>query len=128
MRKRLFGMLFVYAGWGIGIGLAQVTTGTILGTVSDSTGGVVPAATITIRNVQTGISRTVSTDSAGRYTVPQLGLGHYEVMAEAAGFQTSVRSGLELTVGRQAVVDFSLQVGALAERVTALREQPLSLA
>ena len=125
LRNRLFWMQLVCLLSGAGISIAQITTGTILGTVRDSTGGVVAAATVTIRNAQTGISRTVTTDSAGRYTVPQLGLGQYEVTTEASGFQTSVRSGIELTVGRQAVVDFSLQVGAVAEKVTVTGEAPL---
>ena len=125
LRNGLFWIQLVCVLFGAGISAAQVTTGTILGTVRDSTGGVVPAATVTVRNVQTGISRTVTTDSAGRYTVPQLGLGQYEVTTEASGFQTAVRSGIELTVGRQAVVDFSLQVGAVAEKVTVTGEAPL---
>ncbi|MBI4458891.1 MAG: TonB-dependent receptor, partial [Acidobacteria bacterium] len=107
------------------VALAQVTTGTILGTVADPTGAVIPGSTITIRNVETGITRTVATDAGGRYRVQQLGLGDYEVTAESAGFQTVVRSGITLTVGREAVVDFSLQVGAVTERITVTGEAPL---
>src|SRR3990172_8139379 len=105
--------------------LGQVTTGTILGTVMDASGGVVPGGTITIRNIETGISRTLTTDAAGRYVAPQLPLGRYEVRAEAAGFQTITRSGIEITVGRQATVDFSMRVGAVAEQVTVVGEAPL---
>ncbi|MBI4465674.1 MAG: TonB-dependent receptor [Acidobacteria bacterium] len=105
--------------------LAQVTTGTILGTVTDSTGAVIPGATINIRNVETGIARSVASDAEGRFRVPQLGLGSYEVVAEAPGFQSVVRSGITLTVGREAVVDFTLQVGAVAERITVTGEAPL---
>ncbi|MBI4464390.1 MAG: carboxypeptidase regulatory-like domain-containing protein, partial [Acidobacteria bacterium] len=108
-----------------GVLLAQVTTGTILGAVSDSTGAVIPGATVTVRNVETGISRTITTDAAGRYRVPQLGVGSYEVTAETAGFQTVVRSGITLTVGREAVVDFALQVGAVSEKITVTGEAPL---
>ncbi|MBI3895995.1 MAG: TonB-dependent receptor [Acidobacteria bacterium] len=104
---------------------AQVTTGTISGTVSDSTGAVIPGATVTLRNTETGISRTITTNAQGRYTAQQLGLGMFEVTAEAAGFQSVVRSGIEMTVGRQAVVDFTLQVGAVAERITVTGEAPL---
>lgn len=105
--------------------MAQVTTGTISGTVSDSTGAVIPGANVAIRNIDTGISRTVSTDAAGRYTAPQLGLGNYEVTAEAPGFQSVVRSGITLTVGREATVNFTLQVRAVAERITVTGEAPL---
>ena len=111
--------------FGVGIALAQVTTATISGTVSDSTGAVVPGAVVTVRNVETGITRTVSTDSAGRYRAPRLGMGDYAVTAESAGFQTSVRSGITLTVGRAAVVDFALQIGAVAETITVTGEAPL---
>ncbi|MBI1955201.1 MAG: carboxypeptidase regulatory-like domain-containing protein, partial [Acidobacteria bacterium] len=108
-----------------GMMYAQVTTGTIMGTISDSTGAVIPGATVTIRNVETGISRTATTDAAGRYRVPQLGLGSYEITTESAGFQTSVRTGVTLTVGREATVDVALQVGAVAERITVTGEAPL---
>lgn len=126
MRTRRLAWVFVVCLFlGSGVALAQVVTGTISGTVSDSTGAVVPGATVTVRNVETGISRTVTTDAAGRYRAPQLGLGNYEVSAESAGFQTAVRSGITITVGREAAVDFTLQVGAVAERITVTGEAPL---
>src|SRR3989338_7855277 len=105
--------------------VAQVITATISGTVKDSTGAVVPNATVTVRNVETGITRTVTSDEAGRYRVPQLAPGDYQVTSEAAGFQTAVRSGITLTVGREAVVDMALQIGAVAERITVTGEAPL---
>ena len=110
--------------WG-GIAASQVTTGTILGTVSDSSGAVVPGSTITIRNVETGISRTLTADAAGRYVAPQLPLGNYEVTAESSGFQTMIRRGITLTVGREAVVDFTLGVGQITERIVVTGEAPL---
>ncbi len=105
--------------------LGQVTTATISGTVSDSTGAVIPGATVTVRNVETGISRTVTTSTEGRYAALQLGLGGYVVTAETAGFQTMVRAGITLTVGREAVVNMTMQVGAVAETVTVTGEAPL---
>ena len=108
-----------------GMSLAQITTGTISGTVSDSTGAVIPGAAITIRNTDTGISRSVTANAAGRYQAPQLALGSYEVTAESAGFQPFVRSGINLTMGREAVVDFAMEVGAVAERITVTGEAPL---
>lgn len=91
-----------------GIISAQVITGTISGTVSDPTGAVLPGARITVKNVETGIARAATTDAMGRYTAAELGLGSYEVSTEAPGFQTAIRSGITLTVGRAAVVDFTL--------------------
>src|SRR5690349_1234380 len=69
----------------------QGTTGTILGTIQDSSGALVPAATVQITNVETGIGRTVTTDTRGFYTAPNLGLGEYQVTVTANGFQTEVR-------------------------------------
>ena len=104
---------------------AQVSTGTVSGTVSDSTGAVVPGAMVAIRSAETGMTRSVTTDDSGRYRAPQLGLGIYEITAQAQGFQTVVRSGITLTVGQEAVVNFSLQVGAVAERIEVTGEAPL---
>ena len=86
----------------------QATTGTISGTISDSTGAVVPDAIITIRNVETGMSRTVATDPAGRYAAFQLEPGSYEGTAAAAGFQTVVRRQITLTDGHEAIMDITL--------------------
>lgn len=104
---------------------AQVTTATILGTVKDTTGAVIPGASIAIKNLDTGMTRTLVTDDQGRYHAPNLSLGNYEVQASLAGFQTEVRSGVVLTVGREAVVDFTLKVGEITEKVMVLGEAPL---
>ena len=106
-------------------GNAQVTLGTISGIVKDSTGAVMPAAKIEILNEDTGIARTVEADTAGRYTVPALGLGKYRVTASLQGFQSEVRTGIELTVGREAVVNFELQIGAVSQSVEVSGEAPL---
>jgi len=104
---------------------AQVTTGTISGTVTDSTGAVLPGTNIVIQNEDTGISRTVTTDSAGRYLAPSLTLGNYRVTATLQGFQSEVRTGIVLTVGREAVVDLKLTVGAVTQSVEVTGEAPL---
>src|SRR5213592_933920 len=104
---------------------AQVTTATIAGVVQDASGAVIPGVSITIKNVETGATRTATSDEGGRYTVPELTLGDYEVEAQLAGFQTEVRSGITLTVGRSAVVNFALKVGQLSDKVTITPEAPL---
>ncbi len=104
---------------------AQTITGTISGTVKDQAGAVLPGVTITVTNLETGIARTTTTDSDGRYHVPQLSLGEYQVQAELEGFKTEVRTGIKLTVGREAIVDFTLQVGQITEQVTVRGEAPL---
>ena len=107
------------------LAFAQITTGTISGTVTDSTGAVVPGVNVTLKSVEKGITRTVRTDEGGRYRAPELALGSYEISAEASGFETVVRSGITLTVGREAVVDFTLQVGTITDKITVTGEAPL---
>jgi carboxypeptidase family protein/TonB-dependent receptor-like protein len=101
----------------VGIGSAQVTTGTISGTVKDSSGAVLPGAKVVLSNQETGVSRTVQTDSSGRYSASSLSLGNYRVTASLEGFQTEVRTGIVLTVAREAVVDLALSVGAVTQTV-----------
>ena len=104
---------------------AQVTTGAISGTVADASGAVLPGAKVIIVNEDTGISRAAQTDAAGRYSAPSLGVGRYKVTASQDGFQTEVRSGIVLTVGRDAAVNFQLQVGAVTQTVVVTGEAPL---
>lgn len=105
--------------------MAQLPTATILGTVTDSTGAVIPGAMLTARNVDTGQSRIGISGENGAYRFPALPVGAYEVRVELQGFQTSVRSGLTLEVGQEAVVNFTLQAGALQETVNVTSEAPL---
>src|SRR2546427_1924560 len=104
---------------------AQVTTATIAGVAQDASGAVIPGVSVTTKNLETGVARTATTDEGGRYTVPELTLGNYEVEAQLPGFQTEVRSGITLTVGRSAIVNFALKVGQLTDRVTITEEAPL---
>src|SRR5262245_6636821 len=92
------------------LSIAQVNTATISGTVHDESGAVLPGASVSIQNQDTGITRAVTTNESGRYAAAALGLGNYRITVELPGFQTQVRSGIALTVGREAVVDFSLAV------------------
>src|SRR5438105_6184330 len=90
----------------------------ILGTVMDSAGAVVPGASVQVKNIATGRVQEVPTDEQGRYTIADLPIGEYEAQASLAGFQTTVRRGITLTVGAQAIVDFSLSVGRTQETVS----------
>ena len=105
--------------------VAQVITGTIIGTVSDETGAVLPGVEITVQNQNTGISRTVVSNDAGSYRAQSLAVGPYEVQAELAGFQTVIRTGIRLTVGQQAVVNLELRVGEISEQVIVTGEASL---
>jgi len=104
---------------------AQVTTGTISGTVKDQSGAVLPGAAVKVTNVENGTVRTSATGSGGEYRIVSLPAGVYEVDASLSGFQTGARSGIQLSVGREAVVDFSLGVGDVTEKITVTGEAPL---
>ena len=107
------------------LAFAQVNTGTISGTVQDASGAAIAGAAVTVRHVDTGTTRTLVTDTGGRYTAPDLPLGNYEVQAQQPGFQTEVRSGINLTVGREEVVNLALKVGQISEKVLVTGEAPL---
>ena len=104
---------------------AQTTTGTISGVVRDETGGVLPGVTVAIKHVDTGSTRTLVTDDHGAYRAPNLSLGAYQLEAALAGFQTATRTGIELTIGRAAVVDFTLTIGDITEMVQVTSEAAL---
>src|ERR1700677_1126929 len=96
---------------------AQLATGTFLGVVRDSSGAGVPGATVTIQSSETNQTRKAVTDSSGAYRVPALPVGHYDVKVEQTGFKTETETGLNLEVGQEAVVDFTLQVGTAEQQV-----------
>jgi hypothetical protein len=94
---------------------AQEFRGTITGTVSDPNGAVVPGASITVKNVETNITNTVTSNSEGSYTVPLLQPGTYTVSAAATGFKTSTIENIAVRVDDRLTVDVQMQVGAAAE-------------
>ncbi|MBI4456060.1 MAG: TonB-dependent receptor [Acidobacteria bacterium] len=105
--------------------LGQTTTATILGAVKDDTGAVLPGVLVVVKHLDTGRTRTIITDDEGRYRAPNLAVGSYEVQAELAGFQTTIRRGVTLTVGQEAIVDLNLKVGRITEQVVVTGEVPL---
>ena len=101
------------------------TTAAISGVVRDGSGAVVPGVSVVAKNLETGITRAISTDAEGRYQFPTLSVGRYELHASLQGFQTAIRSQIELTVAQEAVVNFFLQVGQVAEAVEVTGETTL---
>jgi hypothetical protein len=104
---------------------AQLPTGTILGTVKDSSGALVPGATVTAQNVETGASRSISTDETGAYRLAALPVGHYDLRVESSGFKPTTQKGLVLDVDQEAVLNFSLEVGSTLQEVVVTGEAPL---
>jgi len=95
---------------------AQVTA-SISGIVTDASGAGVPGAAISARNVETSAVRPTTTDTSGRYRLPDLPVGAYKVTIAKTGFQTIVRDGVHLSVGLQAHLDVTLQAGAVQTEV-----------
>jgi hypothetical protein len=106
---------------------AQVTGATLSGTVTDSSGAVLVGAEVAVKNTATDISRRVTVDSAGFYTVPNLPAGGYEVRVTAAGFSTAVQSDLTLAVGAQEQLNFSLKIGMATDTIQVEAIRPVEL-
>ena len=96
---------------------AQSYTGTIVGSIKDASGAVVPHATITITNLQTNRQESVSADLEGRYTSLPLPPGEYRVEAELQGFRRAARAKVTVQVSATLVIDFTLEVGTLSDAV-----------
>ena len=94
---------------------AQEFRGTISGTVSDPNGAIVPGATVTVKNNETNITNTITTNDEGAYTMPLLQPGAYTVSAAASGFKTSTVENVNVRVDDRLTIDVQLQVGAAAE-------------
>jgi hypothetical protein len=91
---------------------------TIVGTITDPSGSVVPNATVTTTAVETGLVRAAKTSDGGQYLIPNLTIGHYNIKVEATGFKSAEKTNLVLNVDDRARVDFDLKVGSAAESVT----------
>ena len=105
--------------------LAQQETATIIGKAVDAQQAAVPGVTVTVRNVETGFTRTAVTDANGGYRIAAIPPGSYELSAELAGFATSRRRGVTLTVGAQSVVNFQMAVAGVTEQVTVEADVPV---
>ncbi|MBZ5660561.1 MAG: carboxypeptidase-like regulatory domain-containing protein [Acidobacteriia bacterium] len=97
----------------------------IVGNVTDSTGAVVKNAKITVKSVDTGATRGTATDDAGNFQFLALPLGPQEVRAEKDGFKPLVRSGINLKVGQEAVVNLRLDVGDFVQQISVIEEAPI---
>ena len=96
----------------------QAATAGITGTVTDSSGAFVPGAAVNAKDTGTGAVRATLSDGQGRYNIPDLAIGNYEVQATKTGFQTVVTKDINLTVGSLRVADFQLPVGQAEQTVS----------
>jgi carboxypeptidase family protein/TonB-dependent receptor-like protein len=103
---------------------AQVVGGSLSGTITDEAHGAIPNATVSILNVATGVSTTVTTNAEGIYNAPNLLPGNYQVTVSAPGFQKLLQSGVVLTVGAQQVLNLGLKVGSVSQTVEVTTEAP----
>ena len=97
---------------------AQAVAGNISGTVTDASGGVIAGANIQVKNTGTGVTQTTTSNSQGRYNVPDLTVGTYDVQASNSGFQTVVHAGINLTVEASSLSISPLPVGQARQTVT----------
>src|SRR5260370_25002534 len=112
-------LLLLIAGLG-----AQTTTGEITGTVTDSTGAVVPGATITVTDLTTNTRRSVQTNASGVYSLPALPPGTYSLRTEMQSFEAQVRNNITLQVSQVARIDIALKVGNVSQPVEVQRGSP----
>src|SRR5438876_4755896 len=117
MRRRLIEVVVILC-----IGLltqifAQTSNATLGGTVSDPTGALIPGVSLTATNTATGIATTVLSNEAGAYQFASLQTGTYKVTAELSGFQTQTYNAVALGVSQQVRLNFTLQVGSVAQTV-----------
>jgi Carboxypeptidase regulatory-like domain/TonB dependent receptor-like, beta-barrel len=116
-------LLVVFSLLGVSQAHAQTFRGMILGTVTDSSGGAVPGATVTIKNLDTGLTRTVTTADDGSYAAPELPIGNYSVTVDKEGFKEGVVTGVRVEVQTERRADITLQPGQLAQKVEVIGEE-----
>src|SRR5712692_8937646 len=124
MVNRIAGFLALIA-LGTGLIFAQGSTGAITGTVKDVSGAVLQGAAITVKHLETGLTRAAEADTSGNFSILSLPVGAYEITAEKMGFRREVRRGIDLVVAQEAVVNLILQVGSIDQQVTVTDAAPL---
>ena len=125
MQQKLLIRVAVLALCAVSVGMAQQSTGTISGVVTDQQGAVIPGATVSVLNTATNSEFNTSSNESGLYVAPGMVVGEYQVTVEADGFRRSVRSGVTLQVGQNAAVNVTLEIGQVTEIVEVVGQAPL---
>ena len=125
MRRLILALTACLAPVSPAFGQSQSINGTIEGTVLDTSGAVLPGVSVTVTNTETGTTRTVVTNGKGLYRAPLLPLGSYQVAAELSGFKKFEQSGVRVSAGQTAVINFSMGVGNISEVVSVNADAPI---
>src|SRR5207247_9854108 len=129
MKSKIFqlgiAMVLVLAGHIPALSQADLSSGTIKGTVTEQNKGVVVGATVTAKSTERGTTRTAKTESDGSYVIPALPPGVYEVRIDAQGFEAAVIPTVELTVGATSVYDIELHPAGVKAEVQVTTEAPV---
>ena len=112
MHKRLIGIAAALV-WAALVSTAYAQNAQITGTVKDASGAIIPGATVTARNVETGLTRTDVTNGQGEYRLPSLPPGRYSVSTELSGFSTETRPDIVLIIEQTAIINFALKPAAI---------------
>ena len=110
---------------GLAVVAAQGTTGSISGVVQDASKGALPGATVTVKDVDTGRARVLTTDSEGRYRADALAPGKYSVTVELSGFRTAEFESITISVGQATALNIELSIGGMTEKVIVTVDQAL---
>lgn len=124
MTRKFFRIVVLVVISGIGAAYGQVSAN-LSGSVVDPSGSAVVGVAVTIHNVETGMLRNTTTDDAGHYQLRALPVGVYEVVVRKQGFAEEVRTGVRLAVGQDAIVDLSLRIGKIDQRVQVSADAPM---
>lgn len=126
MKRTVFRLSVIFTNlWLLSVSAGAQVSATLSGRVTDSTGGVVAAATVKANDLDTGVSRTVVTSQVGQYEMVALPLGRYELRAAKQGYAEQIRTGVVLVVGQDATADLVLRVGQVKEQVTVTEDVPI---
>ncbi len=125
MRKWLVALLACVAWIAVASSTAYAQNAQVIGAVKDSSGAVIPGATVTARNVETGLTRVEVTDGLGEFRLPSLPPGRYAVSSELSVFNTETRPDIVLIIDQTAIINFSLKPATLSETITVTGESPI---
>jgi outer membrane receptor protein involved in Fe transport len=103
----------------------QLSSGSILGTITDATGAVIPGVSVKVTNSAIGLTREVISNESGNYRVDQLPIGSYNIEVQLAGFKTEVRANVKVDIDQRARLDFVLQPGSVTDVIEVSAEAPL---